>query len=72
MAETAERRGLTSAFRIVDDTLEELGLPGPFDVIPTPGEVIHGVGLPTPNDLGEALKARIMAEVAGKKRLFGR
>ena len=71
MAEGPERRALTSAFRIVDDTLEELGLPGPFDVVPTPSEVIRGIGLPTPNDLGEALKARMMAEI-GEKRIFRR
>jgi len=66
VAETAERRPLYSIFRVVDDTLEEVGIPGPFDVVPTPSEVIHAVGLPTLNDLGESLKARIHAELAAR------
>jgi len=66
MAETAERRPLYSVFRIVDDTLQEVGLPGPFDIIPTPGEVIHAMGLPTLDDLGESLKARVHAELAAR------
>lgn len=66
MAEGAERRPLVSAMRIIDDTLEELGIPGPFDVIPSPSEVIHFLGIPTPNDLGESLKARIHSEVGAK------
>jgi len=66
VAETAERRPLYSAFRVIDDTLEEVGLPGPFDIIPTPSEVLHAVGLPTLNDLGESLKARIHAELAAR------
>lgn len=67
MAEGAERRPLISAFRIIDDTLEELSLPGPFDVLPTPSELIHWFGIPTLDDLGESLKARIGVEAARKK-----
>lgn len=59
MAESAERRPLISGFRIIDDTLEELSLPGVFDILPTPSELIHFFGLPTLNDLGESLKAGI-------------
>lgn len=57
-----ERSGSVSAFAIVDDTLEDLGLPGPFDIFPTPSEFIHSVGLPTPADFGESLKAKVGAE----------
>ena len=71
MAATFQRRPLISSFRMMDDTLQELGLPGLFDVIPTPEELIHLVGLPTLNDLGESLKERVHAELADKK-LFGR
>ena len=69
MTESAERRPLESVFKKVDDTMEEFGLPGPFDVLPTPEEVIHGVGLPTLDDLGESLKARIHAELSSVKPL---
>lgn len=67
MAETAERRPLVSVFRIVDDSLEELGLPGPFNVFPTPDELIHAVGIPSLDDLGESLKARMASEFATKR-----
>lgn len=73
MAEGAERRPLVSAFRIIDDTLEELSLPGPFDVLPSPSELIHFLGIPTLDDLGESLKARIHSEASVRKprgRLF--
>jgi len=66
VAETAERRPLYSAFRVIDDTLEEVGLPGPFDILPTPSEFIHAIGLPTLNDLGESLKARVHAELSAR------
>ena len=66
MAESAERRHLVSIFRVVDDTLGELGLPGPFDILPNISELIHTLGLPTPDDLGESLKAKIGGEVQGK------
>jgi len=66
VAETAERRPLYSLFRVIDDTLEEIGIPGPFDIIPTPSEVIHSWGLPTLNDVAESLKARVHAELAAR------
>ena len=59
MAESAERRPLVSVPRIIDDTLAEFGLPGPFDLFPTPSELIHTFGVPTPDDLVESLKAKI-------------
>lgn len=67
MAESAERRPLVSAFRIIDDTLEELSLPGPFDVLPSPSELVHFMGVPTLDDLGESLKARMHSEAATRK-----
>jgi len=67
VAETAERRPLISIFRVIDDTLQEIGLPGPFDVLPTPSEIIHGLGLPTPDDLAEAMKSRIHAELVARR-----
>ncbi|MFH1486822.1 MAG: hypothetical protein ABIH46_12195 [Chloroflexota bacterium] len=66
MPESAERRPLVSVMRIIDDTLQEVGLPGPFDVIPTPSEVIHFLGIPTLDDLGESLKARASADLSRK------
>ena len=67
MPESAERRPLISLFRVVDDTLQEAGLPGPFDILPTPSEFIHFFGIPTLDDLGESLKARVSADLATKR-----
>ncbi len=68
MAEGPERRPLKSIFRIIDDTLEELSLPGPFDIFPTPSEIFHAFELPTLNDAGEGLKAKATAAIERKKR----
>lgn len=56
--------------RIVDDTLQEVGVPGPFDLLPSPSEFIHSIGLPTLDDLGESLKARMGATMARRPKLF--
>ena len=63
MAESTERRPLVSAFRIIDDTLQELSIPGPFDLIPNPSEVIHSFGIPTLDDMAESLKARMFGDM---------
>jgi len=70
MTESAERRPLISLFRVVDDTLEEIGLPGPFDILPTPSEVLHAIGLSTPDDFAEGLKARVASQVSTRIRRF--
>lgn len=62
-----ERRSLYSVFRVVDDTLEELSLPGPFDILPTPSEVLHLLGVPTLNDLGESLKSRVRSDLGARR-----
>ena len=67
MAESAERRPLVSLMRIVDDTLQEVGLPGPFDILPNVSEVIHFFGIPTLDDLGESLKARLSADLSTRR-----
>lgn len=54
--------------RIVDDTLQEVGIPGPFDLLPSPSEFIHSVGLPTLDDLGESLKARMGATISRRTK----
>lgn len=53
-----------SAVRIVDDTLEEFGLPGFRDVLPFPQEFLsETLGVPSPNDLVESLKERVRGDV---------
>lgn len=72
MAESAERRPLVSIFRVIDDSLAEIGIPGPFDIIPSPSELIHAIGIPTPDDLGESLKAKIGSQITGRRgSIFG-
>jgi len=63
MTESAERRPLVSAFRIFDDTLQELSIPGPFDLIPNPSEILHAFGMPTLDDMAESLKARMFSDM---------
>lgn len=61
-----------SVFRVIDDTLGEIGIPGPFDVLPSPSELIHAFGVPTPDDLGESLKAKISSQITERNgRIFG-
>ena len=59
MSLSQDRTKLLSAFRVVDDTLEELGLPGPFELLPTPSEVFSTLGIPTPDSVAERFKARL-------------
>ena len=66
MAEGAERRTLISVPRVLDDTLAEFGLPGPFDLLPSPSELIHAAGLPTLDDLAESGKAQIANTVTSQ------
>lgn len=64
-----EGEGRMSLFRILDDTAEELGLPGLRDMLPPPQEILsETVGLASPNDFAEALKERIRGAVKSGPR----
>ena len=57
-----------SVLRIVDDTLEEFGLPGIRDIIPMPQHLLsETLGVPSPNDVLESLQEKILGDVRTRR-----
>lgn len=61
--EQSPRGGL---FGILDDSLHEVGLPSPGDIIPSPRQVIHAFGLKTLSDLTRGLQEKIQENIEGR------
>lgn len=68
MATEVGKDSRISIVRILDDTLEELGLPGIRDIIPLPQHLLsETLGIPSPNDVIESLQERVLGDVRTRR-----